>query len=112
MTQTNNLTRQKIHPDSLAKRMLIGAAIGLILISMFLLSVGKGDPAWAEFWWIKPLVIVPLAGSGAGLVSYLLDEFRAQGGWVKILAIGLTVIVYIIALWLGSVLGLDGTLWN
>lgn len=112
MTQTNDLTTHRIHPASLTKRMLIGATIGLILISMFLLSVGKGNPAWGAFWWIKPLVIVPLAGSGAGLVNYLLDEFRAQGGWIKVLAIGLTVIVYIIAFWLGSVLGLDGTLWN
>lgn len=112
MTQANNLTTQATHPVSLTKRMLIGAAIGLVLISIFLLNVGKGNPAWGELWRIKPLIMVPLAGAGAGLVNYYLDELRAQGGWLKALAIILTVLVYIIALWLGSVLGLNGTLWN
>lgn len=112
MIQTNNLTPPSIHPVSLTKRMLIGAAIGLVLISMFLLSVGKGNPAWGELWRIKPLIMVPLAGAGAGLVNYFLDELRAQGGWIKAITMILTVIVYIIALWLGSVLGLNGTLWN
>lgn len=112
MVQTNNLTTANIHPISLAKRMLISAGLGFILISMFLLSAGEGDPAWGNLWRIKPLIMVPLAGAGAGLINFLMDELCSQGGWKKSLTMIFTIIVYIIALWLGFVLGLNGTHWS
>ncbi|TKC13170.1 potassium transporter KefB [Pedobacter polaris] len=111
MIHSKNLIANSIHPVSLAKRMLLGAGIGLALVSLFLIG-SRAEPAWGKLWMIRPLIMVPLAGAGAGLINYMMDDFRAQGGWKKALAIAFTVVAYIIALWLGIVLGLDGTLWD
>ena len=112
MTQQNNIITRSVHPSSLAKRMLVGAGIGLLLISIFLLGVDGADPAWGKLWMIRPLVVVSLAGAGAGFIHYLLDDLRSRGGRKKVLAMLLTVLVYIIALYMGTILGLDGTLWD
>lgn len=112
MTQGDNLTTEPIHRASLGKRMLQGAAIALTLIIVFLVQAGEPHPDWPKLWMIKPLIIVPLAGAMGGVFYYYMDHLRYQGGWKKTLAIILSLIVYIIGLWLGIVLGLDGTLWN
>lgn len=92
--------------------MLQGAGIALVLIVFFLLSVKNPDPHWPKLWMLKPLLVVPSAGAAGGLFFYFMDQLRHQGGWLKALANILSLLVYIIGLWLGSVLGLDGTLWN
>ena len=112
MTQTKDLTTTPIHGASLSKRMLQGAGIALILIIIFLAGAGKPNPAWPKLWMIRPLLIVPLAGSMGGVFYYFMDHLRYQGGWRKVLAYILSLAGYIIALWLGTVLGLDGTMWN
>lgn len=112
MTQKNNLTTQSIRPASLGKRMLVGAGIGLLLISMFLISAGEPNPAWGKLWMIRPLIIVPLAGAMGGLCNYFIINFYNLVGLNKIIAMILSVIVFIVGLWLGIVLGLDGTMWN
>lgn len=112
MTKPNNSTAQLIHPVSLGKRMLQGAGIGLILILFFVLSVGEPNPEWGKLWMIRPLIVVPLAGAMGAVFYYFMDHLRSQGGWKKVLAIIVSLIVFIIALWLGVVLGLDGTLWD
>ncbi|WP_346317632.1 hypothetical protein [Chitinophaga sp. YIM B06452] len=111
MTNENTSTRP-LHPVSLTKRMLLGAAIALALITAFLISAGEGDPAWPRFWMVRPLVIVPLAGATGGAFFYFMDHLRHHGGWRAVLGIVLGVIVYIFGLWLGTVLGLDGTYWD
>lgn len=111
MTQSNNSTSQP-HQASLIKRMLVGAGIGLILISLFLLSAGEPNPEWGKLWMIKPLIIVPLAGAMGGLCNYFIVHFHNQVGVNKVIAMILSVIVCIIGLWLGTVLGLNGTYWN
>ncbi len=108
----SNLTTQPIHPGSAGKRMLLGAGIALILIVVFLLGADEPKPEWGKLWMIKPLLIVPLAGAAGGLFYYLVDHRLHQGGWRKVLAILLGLIGYIISLWLGIVLGLDGTWWD
>lgn len=112
MTQETNSTTGPLHSSSLGKRLLWGAGIALILISFFLISAGAGSPEWPTFWRIRPLVIVPFAGAMGGLFYHLMDYFRLQGGWKKIVANIVSLLVYIIGLWLGTVLGLDGTMWN
>lgn len=112
MTQTNNLTTQPIHWVSLGKRMILGALIALILITIFLIGAGEPNPAWGKLWMIKPLIIVPLAGSMGGVFNYMMDHLSDQGGWSRILTNILSLIVFIIGLWLGTVLGLNGTYWN
>jgi hypothetical protein len=111
MTQRNNLTTAPIHWRSLSKRMLLGATIGFILISIFLLSAGEPNPEWGKLWMIRPLIIVPLAGAIGGGISYFLNQ-RYPAGWKKALATLFSLIIYLIGLWLGTIVGLDGTYWN
>ena len=112
MTQTNNLTKLPTRPASLGKRMLIGGSIALILISIFLLGAGEPDPEWGRLWMLRPLIIVPLAGAVGGACYHFMDTWRFQNNWSKIGVSVLSLIVYIIGLWLGTVIGLDGTMWN
>ncbi len=112
MTETNNAATKPAQSESYLKPILTGAGIALILIAIFLSGVDRPDPAWPKLWMVKPLIIVPLAGAMGGLFFYLMQPFRYKGGWQKIVATIVSLIVYIIGLWLGSVLGLNGTLWN
>ena len=112
MTQTNNLTTQPIQPSALGKRMLIGGGIALLVISFFLLGVNHPNPDWGKLWMIRPLIITPLAGAMGGLFFYFMDKVLNQSGWKRVVTLILGVIGYIIALWMGTVLGLAGTLWH
>lgn len=112
MTQGNESQNQPIHTASVGKRMLQGAGIALILIVVFLLSAGEPDPGWHRLWMVKPLLIVPLAGALGGVFYYNMDHLRCQGGWREALAYILSLVVYLIVLWLGIVLGLNGTMWD
>ncbi|WP_379085434.1 hypothetical protein [Pedobacter sp. UC225_65] len=111
MTTQENLTAT-IHRGSLNKRMVQGAIIGLILISAFLISAGKGRPEWGNWWMIKPLIIVPFAGAVGGAIYYYMDQVRSKGGWHRIVADLISIIIFLIGMWMGSVLGLSGTYWN
>lgn len=103
------ITSQRKSP---AKPVLIGAGIGLLLISIFLLGVNNPDPSWPKLWMLRPLAIVPMAGAAGGFFYYLMNPLRRKGGWNAILANVLSILVFIIGLWMGSILGLDGTLWD
>jgi len=100
------------NPALLTKRALIGAGIALLLMALFLLNVDEPNPAWPKLWFIRPLIIVQLAGAAGGAFYHIMDSNTSRKGWGRLLAIVISLIVYIIALWLGSVLGLDGTLWD
>ena len=97
---------------TLARRMILGGGVGLFLIILFLSTADGNDPAWGRYWWIRPLVIVPLAGATAGVVYYLLDLLAQHRGWNRIIMGMFGFVLLFIALWLGSVVGLDGTYWN
>lgn len=112
MTQGNQLTTDPVHRASVGKRMLQGAAIALSMISLFLLGAGGPNPEWPKLWMVKPLLIVPVAGALGGLFYYYMDHLRQQGGWKAVLAIVLSLAGYFVALWLGTVLGLNGTMWD
>ncbi|GEO07800.1 potassium transporter KefB [Segetibacter aerophilus] len=111
MTHSGNSTSH-LNEASLVKRMLVGAGIGLLLISLFLFPAGKPNPEWGRFWMIRPLIIVPLAGAMGGLCNCFILQFHKRVGVNKALAIIISVIVFIVGLWLGTVLGLDGTMWD
>ena len=112
MTQRKYLATASIDTALLSKRMLQGAGIALILIIVFLLQAGDPNPEWGKLWMIRPLIIVPLAGAMGGVFYYIMDRLLYHGGWKLVLANILSLIVYIIGLWLGTVLGLAGTFWN
>ena len=101
-------TTKSIQAAPLVKRMLIGAAIALVLIALFVLPV-EGKPEWGDFWKVRPLIVVPFAGAAGGACSYFLGHLFGQR---KVWVIIVSVIIYIIGLWMGTVLGLDGTLWD
>lgn len=112
MTDKSNPASQPLHSASLTKRMIQGAGIALVLITIFLLGAGEPNPAWPKLWMLRPLIIVPIAGAMGGVFYYFMDHLRYQGGWKKALAIILSLIGYLFALWIGTVLGLDGTHWD
>lgn len=101
-----------IIPVILVRRVLLGAIIGLAIISVFVFGVPHPDPAWGEFWRIRPLVVTPLAGACAGVFYHLMGPMRHKGGWITIAGWVITIPGYFIALWLGTVLGLAGTMWH
>jgi hypothetical protein len=92
--------------------MLLGATIGLMIISLFVFPFDQPDPAWGKFWMIRPLIITPLAGAMGGLCNYFIMNYRFLVGIGKPVAVILSVIVFLVGLWMGVVLGLDGTLWD
>ena len=112
MSQRNTVATNSIHPIPLIKLMLIGAGIALIPITLFLITAGEPNPSWPKLYFIRPLIIVPIAGAGGGFFYYLMDYLRYEGGWKKAVANVLSFIAFIIAVFLGIVLGLDGTYWN
>ena len=108
----NNLTTEQSQPTSLSDSMLLGAGIGLILISFFLYGACEPNPEWGRMWMIKPLCMVPIAGAMGGAFYYFMDYLSSRRGLNRTLAVILSLFVYIIALWLGTVLGLNGTMWD
>ena len=111
MTQQNEVRNHPIHPVSFAKPILLGAGIALLAISFFVFGVDAPHPAWGNYWMIRPLIITPLAGAVGG-AFYAFMDYQSSRGFNRTLAILLSFVVYLIGLWLGIVLGLDGTMWN
>ncbi len=96
----------------LFRRMLIGYAIGMIVILYFVLSANAPE-VWGKYWMIQPLIVTPLAGAAGGFCFHFLDfNYGRNGGSARIIAHILGVIIFIIGLWMGTILGLHGTMWN
>ncbi len=108
---TSNVSAQS-NRSSLIVRMAIGAAIGALIISYIVFGVLHPPVEWGEYWRVRPLIIVPFAGAMAGLCNFLLIHYHTRFGIRKTVAMILSVVIAVIGLWLGIVLGLDGTLWN
>lgn len=106
------ISEQKAFNQAMTKRALIGAGIALLLMALFLVGVDETEPHWPKLWFIRPLIIVQLAGGLGGAFYHIMDTEMPRKGWTRLLAIVISLIVYIILLWFGSVLGLDGTLWD
>lgn len=112
MTQKSNPAADPNQTLSFARPVLVGAGFALILISLFLYGAGEPNPEWGKLWMIKPLVIVPLAGATGGAFFYFMSYLSSLGRLNKSVAIILSLFVYVVGLWLGTVLGLNGTYWN
>ena len=106
-----NSTMQADQKLSLAKPMLIGAAIGLALISVFVFGVDNPNPEWPKLWRIRPLIVTPIAGAMGGAFYYLMDHLTYKG-LNRTVAVILSIIVFAVGLWMGTVLGLAGTMWD
>lgn len=111
MTKENT----SVTPPSLAtlkKRAIIGATIGLVITFIFIISADKADASWSKLWFIKPLVLTPLATAVGGAFYYYIEQLFFFNGWKKALAIIIGLIGFVVSLWLGMVLGFNGTYWN
>jgi len=107
-----NFSIPQITTISIIKRMLTGAVIGLAIISVLVFSVDEPNPEWGKFWMIRPLIITPIVAAFGFLSFFLKDFVRPQNDLMRLVVILLSIIAFIIALWMGTILGLDGTLWN
>ena len=112
MPEQTNINTGPIHSAPLGTRMFQGGIIALVLIIIFLVGVDETNPEWPKYWMVRPLIIVPLAGAMGGVFYYFMDHLRYEGGWKRTLGILLSLVGYLIALWMGTILGLDGTLWD
>lgn len=101
-----------INTNRLIKRMLIGAVVGFIIIALLVLPIKNPNLEWGKFWIIRPLVITPLMAAFGSLVFFVKDILQPQNAWKKYLIIGLSIFTFIVTLWIGIILGLDGTLWD
>ncbi|MFD2148246.1 hypothetical protein [Mucilaginibacter antarcticus] len=111
MTSANTFTTPSFNTASLIKPALIGWGIGLAVILFFIFNVDHPNVAWGNYWRIKPVVLTPLVTAGGAAFFALMTSLKLQG-LKKILVITVGVIGFIISLWIGIVLGLNGTLWN
>ncbi|MFB9864370.1 potassium transporter KefB [Rufibacter immobilis] len=111
MTQQKELTNPALSMGAFVKPMMIGAGIALLVISFFVFGVDAPHPDWGKYWRVRPLIVTPLAGAMGG-AFYTFMVYQSSRGFNRTLAILLSLIVYIVGLWLGIVAGLDTTMWD
>lgn len=112
MTYSFRLFSAEIEMRDVLKRMFLGALIGLAAISLLVFGVDDPDPSWPANWRVRPLLVTPFVTAFGILSFYLKDIIGVKGDWPKIFLFMLSTVLFLISLWLGTVLGLDGTLWN
>lgn len=105
-------TPTTLNPGSVGRKLLTGAIIGLVVISLFVFSVNDPDPAWGNYWRVRPLIITPIIAAFGMLAFLLKDLVGPKRPVMRLVIFLLSLFGFIVALWLGIVLGLDGTLWN
>lgn len=110
------LSLNKIHPQitltSIVTKMLVGAVIGFIVISLFVFGVDNPNPAWGENWRLRPLVVTPLVSALATQALFLKYMIRFETKIMNDLLYLFSFVLVFIGLWLGIILGLDGTMWD
>jgi len=104
--------KQTFQSRSLIRNMLFGALPAFALIVLFLTSANDPDPAWHPLWILRPLLLVPFAGAMGGLFFTFMEPWRNKTGWTKIVAYLVCLLVYVMGVFMGIVLGLDGTYWD
>lgn len=111
MTNKTTINTGSINKGSVIKAALIGAGIGFLVILLFITGA-ETESHWSDLWKVRPLIITPLAGALGGSVAYITTNLLKRAGLNGGIAIFISFIGFVIALWLGIVLGLDGTLWD
>ncbi|MEE1885389.1 hypothetical protein [Pedobacter flavus] len=98
--------------NSAASFMIIGAIINLCLVLLFISGVDNPNPLWGQFWFIRPIIVITLAGAMAGFVVFKISSLWIPGSWKLVVGLFLSLLIYVFILWMSSVLGFAGTLWN
>jgi hypothetical protein len=97
---------------SLLLRMFLGWCIGLIIILIFIFDVNEPHPDWGDQWFVKPVLLTP-AVTGFGILSfYLIRIVHPTTNVGRALTYLLSSLLFLVSIWLGIVIGLNGTLWN
>ncbi len=105
----NSLINQ---PRMYPRFLLLGAGINLIINVLFITDLDTTNSAWSPFWMVKPLTLGPLiTGLGAMLAFYVV-KFLINQNISKYISYFSFVAIFIISIWLGIVLGFNGTLWD
>jgi hypothetical protein len=98
---------------NLVIRTLTGAGIALAVILVFVTGgLSNPNPEWYPTWWVRPLLVTPIAGACGGLFFHFMYELGRGNNIKRIVLSFIAVIGFVIALWMGTVLGLVGTMWN
>ncbi|MBZ9787628.1 potassium transporter KefB [Psychroflexus sp. CAK57W] len=95
----------------LLHKAMLGAGVAFLLILVFIAGV-ETQPEWPEMWQIRPLTITTISGAFGGVIFHLLIQLLPKTGIPKLIVYILSLLFFVVILWLGIVLGLDGTLWN
>ncbi|MBA9078656.1 potassium transporter KefB [Rufibacter quisquiliarum] len=112
MNQQQHLPAPSNQPMVSVTPVLVGTVIAFLAISFFVFGVDAPHPEWGQFWQIRPLTLTPLAGAVGGACYSFLLHLSSRGTLNKTLALVLGVAIYLIGLFFGIVLGLDGTMWD
>ena len=102
----------RLKPKTIILNAITGYIIGLGVISLFISGIDNPKPEWGTYWMLRPLIITPLASACGALALLLPDFLKLITPWKRLLALFAGLVLFMIALWIGIVLGLDGTMWN
>lgn len=102
----------RLHFSNAIKFAIAGAVLALVLISILVFTVPNPNPAWGNFWFIRPLVITPFITSIGGVCFYFINTKKTKSKFLNLLLFLTSALILLFFLWIGTVLGLDGTLWN
>ena len=101
-----------INLSTLIKFAIAGAVIALILISLLIFSVNTPKPEWGQHWYIRPLIVTPFITSIGGIALYLFNLKDFKSKILNLILLIMSILIFFFFLWIGTILGLDGTLWN
>jgi hypothetical protein len=108
MTHSNNPVSQPSQA-SLIKPMILGTVVGLV--AFFFFSRGEAKPEWGPLWKVRPLIVLLLSGAFWGVCfNYLVRQKYFPLS--KIATVVLGVLGLLLGIWMGVVVGFDGTMWD
>jgi hypothetical protein len=91
---------------------LAGFFIATGVLLLFLIGADPPNSDWASNWFLRPAIILPLAGLTGGFCAGVLSALLRVKVIGLYLAIAIGILIFLLALWMGIVLGFDGTYWN
>ncbi|MDF2158586.1 potassium transporter KefB [Algoriphagus sp. CAU 1675] len=88
---------------------ILGAIIPTALLAFLILA---NSDSFAP-WMVSPLLIIPAGGASGGIFFYLIGFLWFPKGNQKLIAILFSSLIYIVAIWISSVLAFNFTgHWN
>ena len=72
---------------ALIRHFSVGGVTALLLVLLFLAGAGESDPNWASLWWIRPIVIVTLAGAMGGSWFYFMYHHMISNKLPRIIVV-------------------------